>query len=158
MGRESDVCVRFRARVRFNHMFLFFLSFHRLAILWCGAAESDALKRVDSRYKVRIVTTYPSLRHNADTSGQNMANKAALSSDQVRQRLRQRGETITSWAKRHGYPRKAVYRVMSGADKAWYGRAHEIAVALGLKLHPEKAQPEPTTSAKHRNPQARVAA
>lgn len=57
-----------------------------------------------------------------------------LTADEVRNQLKQRGETITQWAARHGFDRRAVYRVLAGVDKAWYGRAHEIAVALGMKL------------------------
>jgi gp16 family phage-associated protein len=60
-----------------------------------------------------------------------MNHKATLSADQVRQKFRERGITFTQWARKHGYDRKAVYRVLSGTDKANFGRAHEIAVALG---------------------------
>ncbi|RNM07036.1 DNA-binding protein [Dickeya undicola] len=52
---------------------------------------------------------------------------------QVKQRLHQRGITITAWAAQHGYPRDAVYRVLNGIAKARYGKSHEIAVKLGLK-------------------------
>jgi len=77
-----------------------------------------------------------------------------LTPDQVRQRLRQQGKTLTQWSLEHGYDRKAVYRVMSGADKAYYGKAHDIAVALGLKL------PSNESSADNgdRNTQSRQAA
>lgn len=83
-----------------------------------------------------------------------MIRKSALTPDQVRQQFRLRGETLTQWAAARGYDRKAVYRVMSGADKAHFGRAHEIAVALGLKV-PEE---EPSTPASGRNMQRRVVA
>ncbi len=62
-----------------------------------------------------------------------MATQKALTPDQVKQRFRQRGITITQWAEKHGYKRNAVYRVLNGFDKANYGQAHEIAVALGIK-------------------------
>lgn len=62
-----------------------------------------------------------------------MATQKALTPAQVKQRFRQRGITITQWAEEHGYKRNAVYRVLNGFDKANYGQAHEIAVALGLK-------------------------
>lgn len=55
---------------------------------------------------------------------------------QVKDRLRQRGQTITQWAEEHGFKRHAVYRVLNGFDKAHYGQAHEIAVKLGLKPDP----------------------
>lgn len=56
-----------------------------------------------------------------------------MTSDQVKSRLRRQGKTITQWAAEHDYPRVAVYRVLNGIDKAHFGRAHEIAVKLGLK-------------------------
>ncbi len=62
-----------------------------------------------------------------------------MTSDQVKARLRRQGKTITQWAEEHQYPRVAVYRVLNGIDKAHFGRAHEIAVKLGLKtLDPEQ--------------------
>ena len=62
-----------------------------------------------------------------------------MTSDQVKTRLRRQGKTITQWAAEHGYPRVAVYRVLNGIDKAHFGRAHEIAVKLGLKtVDPEQ--------------------
>jgi gp16 family phage-associated protein len=56
-----------------------------------------------------------------------------MTPDQVKARLREQGKTITEWAKEHGYPREAVYRVLNGVEKAAFGRAHNIAVDLGLK-------------------------
>lgn len=56
-----------------------------------------------------------------------------LTPDQVKARFHERGETFTDWAKRNGYSRHAVYRVLNGFDKGRYGQAHEIAVKLGLK-------------------------
>lgn len=53
--------------------------------------------------------------------------------EQVKAALRTAGVTTTAWAREHGYSRNAVYRVLNGCDKAHYGRAHEIAVKLGLK-------------------------
>ena len=83
-----------------------------------------------------------------------MKQRVALTSDQVKQQFRQRGVTLTQWAAKHGYDRKAVYRVLNGADKGRYGQAHEIAVALGLKV----PDAEPSTPAEGRNTQARRAA
>lgn len=62
-----------------------------------------------------------------------MANQKLLTADQVKQRFRENGITFTKWAEERGYKRHAVYRVLNGFDKAHYGQAHEIAVALGLK-------------------------
>lgn len=52
---------------------------------------------------------------------------------QVKSKFRREGKTFTQWATEQGYPRNAVYRVLNGFDKANYGRAHDIAVKLGLK-------------------------
>ncbi|RAS18915.1 gp16 family phage-associated protein [Microvirgula sp. AG722] len=52
---------------------------------------------------------------------------------QVKARFRREGRTFTAWADENGYTRNAVYRVLNGFDKGNYGRAHEIAVKLGLK-------------------------
>lgn len=62
-----------------------------------------------------------------------MATQRVLTPEQVKQRFKQHGTTITKWAEERGYKRHAVYRVLNGFDKAYYGQAHEIAVALGLK-------------------------
>lgn len=57
----------------------------------------------------------------------------ALTADQVKERFRLAGKTFTDWAKENGYTRNEVYRVLNGQAKANYGKAHEIAVKLGLK-------------------------
>lgn len=56
-----------------------------------------------------------------------------MTPQQIKDNLRQQGKTITQWAAEHGYPRQAVYRVLNGVEKAAFGRAHAIAVDLGLK-------------------------
>lgn len=61
-----------------------------------------------------------------------------MTADQIKQQFRQRGETVTEWAERHGYRRSAVYRVLNGQEKAYYGKAHEIAVKLGMKPTSDK--------------------
>lgn len=58
--------------------------------------------------------------------------------ERVKKQFQQRGETFTDWAEEHGYPRHEVYRVLNGQAKAKYGRAHDIAVALGLKPSVQK--------------------
>ena len=87
-----------------------------------------------------------------------MSRKTPLTPNQVRQRLRARGVTITAWARERGYDREAVYRVLNGKDKAHYGRAHEIAVALGLKVPDDEPSQQGSTVAEPRNPQRRAAA
>ncbi|MCY1266034.1 phage-associated protein, BcepMu gp16 family [compost metagenome] len=61
------------------------------------------------------------------------AGNKALTADQVKERFRLAGKTFTTWAKENGYTRNEVYRVLNGQAKANYGKAHEIAVKLGLK-------------------------
>lgn len=56
-----------------------------------------------------------------------------MTADQVKHLFRQRGVTFTTWAKENGYTRNEVYRVLNGQAKAHYGKAHEIAVKLGIK-------------------------
>ena len=80
--------------------------------------------------------------------------KQALSPEQVKQRLRMQGVTVTQWAAAHGYTRNEVYRVLNGQAKAHYGKAHDIAVALGMKL----ADVQPTTRSDAGNPQLSSAA
>lgn len=63
-----------------------------------------------------------------------MSSRTTLTPDQVKQRFRAAGITFTVWARQQGYPRHEVYRVLNGVSKAHYGRAHEIAVKLGLKV------------------------
>ena len=52
--------------------------------------------------------------------------------------LRAQGKTITQWAEERGFPPRAVYRMLNGLDKGNFGRAHEIAIAAGIK----SAEPE----------------
>jgi gp16 family phage-associated protein len=56
-----------------------------------------------------------------------------MTPEQVKARFRQEGRTFTDWAKDHGYTPNEVYRVLNGQHKANYGKAHQIAVKLGLK-------------------------
>lgn len=63
----------------------------------------------------------------------------ALTAEQVKQRFKSRGKTITAWAAENGYSRNEVYRVLNGQAKANYGKAHHIAVKLGMKLEDEEA-------------------
>ncbi len=82
-----------------------------------------------------------------------MSRKTPLTPDQVKARLRRSGTTITQWALAHGYTRRQVYRVLNGVAKGHYGRAHEIAVALGLVVPDE----EPSTARPGSNQQSLAA-
>jgi gp16 family phage-associated protein len=83
-----------------------------------------------------------------------MPRTAPLTSAQVKAHLRSQGVTITQWALARGYSRRDVYRVLNGQLKAHFGRAHEIAVALGMKAPSQ----EPSTAGASRNPQSVAAA
>lgn len=60
--------------------------------------------------------------------------KTPLTPEQVKELFQQRGQTFAGWAKSNGYTRNEVYRVLNGQTKAKYGKCHEIAVKLGLKV------------------------
>lgn len=58
--------------------------------------------------------------------------------DDFRNWLRSQGKTVSQWAREHEFPLAAVYRVLGGQNKAYYGQAHAIAVAAGLKVPPQE--------------------
>jgi gp16 family phage-associated protein len=53
--------------------------------------------------------------------------------EQVKRCFAEAGVSIGGWARRNGYQRTVVYALLSGKLKGSHGKAHEIAVALGLK-------------------------
>lgn len=53
--------------------------------------------------------------------------------EEVKADFTRNGISIGSWAKANGFKREDVYAVLNGVNKAKYGRAHAIAVALRLK-------------------------
>lgn len=59
-----------------------------------------------------------------------------LTKDQVKQRLSAAGCTIMLWSEQNNFDREVVSRVLHGACKAKYGKGHDIAVALGMKIAP----------------------
>ena len=50
----------------------------------------------------------------------------------IKLRLHSQGLTVKKWAETQGYPIHEVYKVMNGERKGLYGRAFDIAKALGL--------------------------
>lgn len=72
--------------------------------------------------------------------------------EQAKQRLRLQGITITAWAEARGYTRSEVYRVLNGQHKGHFGKAHDIAVALGMKPAADQSTAAPAA----RNPQRRT--
>ena len=62
-----------------------------------------------------------------------------MTPQQVKERFRQRGESVGQWADQHGFPRDVVYRVLNGRSPAYRGTCHQVAVALGLKPAPSNS-------------------
>lgn len=60
----------------------------------------------------------------------------------ARRRFEDWGITIADWAASHGHSRELVYAVLAGRIAAKRGRAHLIAVDLGIKPDPQSAQSE----------------
>lgn len=63
----------------------------------------------------------------------NNSRRQAMTPEVIKARIRRSGITVRQWAKEHGYPEIPVYMLLNGQLKGNYGKAHEIAVALGLK-------------------------
>ncbi len=68
----------------------------------------------------------------------------AKTSEQVKADFTAKGITISQWARDHGWTPREVSLVLNGQCKGYYGKGHDIAVALGLKEAPE---PEPELAA-----------
>lgn len=65
---------------------------------------------------------------------------ALLTPAEVKQTFVAKGETISTWAKAHGFSREEVYAVLNGRSKGRHGRAHRIAVLLGIKADPSSQE------------------
>ena len=52
---------------------------------------------------------------------------------EVREGFKRAGITIRQWASDNKFNERIVYAVISGENKGNYGKAHEVAVSLGLK-------------------------
>jgi gp16 family phage-associated protein len=53
--------------------------------------------------------------------------------DQVRDEFNRAGTSISEWARRRNVNPRQVFEVLAGRNKGKRGRAHDIAVMLGLK-------------------------
>lgn len=70
---------------------------------------------------------------------------AVASASPAQQRKKQfidEGHAVKQWARMHGFAddMPAVYRVLNGQSPALRGKAHQIAVALGIKPSHEPIQ------------------
>ena len=62
-----------------------------------------------------------------------------LTPTQLKAKFEREGKTFAQWARDHGYTTNEVYRVINGFAKGKRGKAHDIAVLLGLKTDPSCA-------------------
>ncbi len=56
-----------------------------------------------------------------------------ITPEQLKAKFAAEGRTFSAWAEERGYSRFDVYRVINGMAKGRRGKAHQIAVELGLK-------------------------
>ena len=56
-----------------------------------------------------------------------------ITPQEARANLRRRGQTISSWAKKHGFTSRLVFDVLNGRLQGNYGKSHRVAVLLGIK-------------------------
>lgn len=60
--------------------------------------------------------------------------------DQVKADFLASGITISQWARDHNFTPRDVSLVLNGQIKGRYGKGHDIAIALGLKVTPKNRQ------------------
>ncbi|MCK9987625.1 MAG: hypothetical protein AzoDbin1_04097 [Azoarcus sp.] len=56
------------------------------------------------------------------------------SADKIKQLFQAAGVPVSTWAESNGYSRRDVYMLLNGQFKGKYGRGHELAIKLGMKL------------------------
>lgn len=54
-------------------------------------------------------------------------------SQEFRQSLSARGESVSAWSQRHGLQAQVVFDLLRGRSKGLRGEAHRAAVLLGMK-------------------------
>lgn len=57
--------------------------------------------------------------------------------EQVKKEFIDSGIPVSDWAVENNFVPQEVYKVLNGQSKGNFGRAHKIAVALGLKKETE---------------------
>lgn len=62
-----------------------------------------------------------------------MPTKKTKTPDQVRAELERRGITLAEWSRQHGADYQTVRDLLAGRAKGRTGKAHRVAVLLGLK-------------------------
>jgi gp16 family phage-associated protein len=53
--------------------------------------------------------------------------------EQVKEDFLRQGISISGWAKQHGFSKSTVHRVIAGETHNRWGKAHKVAVLLGMK-------------------------
>lgn len=51
----------------------------------------------------------------------------------VKENLRKRGKSLRQFCDEKGLPYKTAVAVLNGSNKGHFGKAHDVAVALGIK-------------------------
>lgn len=62
-----------------------------------------------------------------------METRNVMTPQEVRADFLRKGQSIGSWADKHGFDRATVNQVLTGRNAATRGVGHKIAVMLGLK-------------------------
>lgn len=66
-----------------------------------------------------------------------VAERIGRTPEDVRTAFQREGATLKQWADKNGFEPAQVSKVLNGTNVGRYGKAHQIAVALGLKPGPE---------------------
>lgn len=64
-----------------------------------------------------------------------MTTNPSLTPNQIKHQLRQRGQTLRSFAEQHGFKYRTVSDVVRGLRLGNYGEGREVRKALGLPVH-----------------------
>lgn len=62
-----------------------------------------------------------------------MKTRTIRTAQEVRNDFLRKGQSIGSWADKHGFDRTTVNQVLTGRNAATRGVGHQIAVLLGIK-------------------------
>lgn len=68
---------------------------------------------------------------------------------EARQWLERHGVTVSEWARTHGFEPSVVFALLAGRTRGRHGRAHQAAVALGLKPPPPEDEEVPGPTCNH---------
>lgn len=63
-----------------------------------------------------------------------MKAREAVTSQQARDNLYAQGISISEWARREGFSKNLVFSILQGRRLCRFGKSHQIAVKLGMKV------------------------